>query len=85
MADEAKETPTATEFIPADEISPNRTGKPMVRGLQLVREGRGIEVTYREPYDDEVRNHVFVCDECGQSESLGSDMEFHLRTQHRDT
>jgi len=77
------DTPTATEFIPTDEVAgPNRADKPMVRGLQRVSNGKGVEVAYHEPYDDEVENHVYVCDECGQSENTETDIAFHLRTQH---
>jgi hypothetical protein len=77
------EVPTATEFIPQSEAPDgHEDAYPMVRYLQRVVDGKGIEVAAHEPAQSTVENHVFVCDECGQSESLASDMEFHLRTQH---
>jgi len=80
---ETVEVTTATEFIPANEVpGPNRTGKPMVRGLQRVRNGKGLEVAYHEPYDDTVENHVYVCDQCGHSEATVDGIEHHLRTEH---
>lgn len=76
-----KETPTATEFIPAEENGVRADQGPGVRYLQATKDG-GLEIVNEEPYNDEVRNHVFICDECGQSEDLESDMAFHLRTAH---
>jgi hypothetical protein len=76
------ETPTATEFIPSDANGIRSDEGPGVRHLRLVPDGHGMEIVNEEPVDDDVRNHVFVCDDCGQSESLESDMAFHLRTEH---
>lgn len=78
-----EEVPTATEFIPAAENGIRDEG-PGVRYLQLTGDG-GLEIVNEEPYNDEVRNHVYICDECGQDEANESDMAFHLRTKHRDT
>lgn len=79
------EVPTATEFIPADEVpGPNRSGKAMVRGLQRVRDGKGLELAYHEPHDNPVENHVYICDECGHSEDTEDGIEFHLRTEHEE-
>lgn len=72
------DAPTASEFIPADEVpGPNRTGKPMLRTLQATGDG-GLEIVSHEPYDDEVRNHVYVCDQCGSEEDTESGMGLHL-------
>ena len=80
--DETEQIPTATEFIPADEVpGPNRTGQPMVRIHQATGDG-GTELVAHEPYDDTVRNHVYVCDECGHSEDTADGIGFHLDTQH---
>jgi len=80
--DGTEKAPRATEFIPADEIpGPNRTDKPMLRIHQATGDG-GLEIVAHEPYDDTVRNHVYVCDECGQSEPNEKDMGFHLETKH---
>lgn len=77
--------PTATEFIPIDDVpGPNRTGKPMVRGLNLAAEGNGVEIAFHEPYDDDVPDHIYICDECGHAEDRESAIADHLRTQHRD-
>jgi hypothetical protein len=80
-----KEVPTATEFIPTELVpDPNRTGNAMVRTLQRVRNGKGVEIAAHEPYDDEVENHVYVCDECGHSEDTEDGIELHLRTEHEN-
>jgi hypothetical protein len=74
--------PTATEFVPADhDLTGPHDDRPMVRILQATGDG-GLEVKAHEPYDDEAPNHVFVCDQCGHSESLETDMGFHLDTAH---
>ena len=79
------DAPTATEFIPADEVpGPNRTDNPMVRGLQRVQNGKGVEVAYHEPYDDVVESHVYVCDQCGHAEDTEDAIEHHLRTEHEE-
>lgn len=75
------EAQTATEFIPADEVpGTNRTGKPMVRILQAV--DGGVEIAAHEPHDGEVRNHVFVCDECGHDETTEDGISHHLQHNH---
>lgn len=79
------EVSTATEFIPAEEVpEPNQTGKAMVRGLQRVGDGKGLEVTYDEPHDESVENRVYICDECGHSEDAENAIEHHLRTEHEN-
>ena len=76
--DATDDAPTATEFIPADEVpGPNRTGKPMARILQATGDG-GMEIVAHEPYDDTVRNHIHICDECGHSEDTADGMGAHL-------
>jgi hypothetical protein len=76
------EVPTATEFIPALEVpGPNRTEQPMVRHLQATG-GGGVEVASHEPYDDTVRNHVYICDECGHEAATEDGIGHHLDTEH---
>jgi len=76
------DAPTATEFIPADEVpGPNRTDKPMVRILQSTGDG-GVEIAAHEPYDDEVTGHVYVCDECGHEEPTEDGIAHHLDHEH---
>lgn len=72
---EANDVPTATEFIPREGECDD------VRYLQATGDG-GLEEVNTEPAQSEVKNHVYICDECGQSENLQSDMAFHLDTQH---
>jgi rubrerythrin len=77
------ELPTATEFVPAG-MAGNHHDEAMVRKLQTVAEGKGVEVVNMEPCQGEPPvNNVYVCDECGQSETLETDMELHLRSEHR--
>jgi Fe-S cluster biogenesis protein NfuA len=81
--DDSIELPTATEFIPADMAGAHHD-EAMVRKLQLVRDGKGVEVVNIEPCQGEPPvNNVYVCDGCGQSETLETDIEHHLRTEHR--
>jgi IS30 family transposase len=76
------DAPTATEFIPAEEVpGPNRTGKPMARILQSTGD-KGVEVAAHEPYDDDVENHVCICDQCGHEESTEDAIGHHLTTEH---
>jgi len=74
------DVPTATEFVPETDHSRADEG-PGVRHLQATGDG-GLEIVSEEPHDDEVLNHVFVCDHCGHAEDLESDMGFHLETAH---
>jgi len=78
--DAAEDALTATEFIPADENGLREEG-PGVRYLQATGD-TGMEIVNEEPHDDDVRNHVFVCDQCGQSEDRASDMGQHLHYDH---
>lgn len=73
MTDDA---PTATEFIPADENGLRDEGAG-VRYLQATGD-KGLEVVNEDPYDDEVLNHVFICDECGHEEDTEDGMGHHL-------
>lgn len=76
--DATADAPTASEFIPADEVpGPNRTGKPMLRTLQATGE-KGMEIAAHEPYDDTVENHIYICDQCGAEESTADGMGLHL-------
>lgn len=75
------DAPTATEFIPADENGVRGDQGPGVRYLQATGD-KGMEIVNEDPYDDEVLNHVFICDECGHSEDLESDMGHHLHFKH---
>ena len=80
--DGTKEIPTATEFIPADEVpGPNRTGKPMVRILQATSDG-GVEIAAHEPAQSDVENHVYICDECGHDEATENGIAHHLENEH---
>jgi hypothetical protein len=82
-AEGAETLPTATEFIPAGEVAgPRDLDKPQARILKRVREGKGLEIASHEPYDDSVKNHVYICDECGHDEPTESGIEHHLRTKH---
>ena len=74
--------PTATEFIPAEENGVRDEGAG-VRHLQSTDDG-GLEIVTEEPYDDDVRNHVFVCDQCGKSEATEDGMAFHLSINHSE-
>jgi hypothetical protein len=81
--DGTEEAPTAAEFIPAEEVpGPNRTDKPMVRIHQATGDG-GLEMVAHEPYDDTVKNHVFVCEECGHDEPTANGMGNHLEHNHQ--
>jgi len=82
---DATDAPTATEFIPANKIpGPREHDRAQVRGLQRVQNGKGLELVYHEPYDDDIGNHVFVCDQCGHIEDTESGIELHLRTEHEN-
>jgi hypothetical protein len=77
-SDTTNDASTATEFIPTDEVpGPNRVGKPMVRILQATGD-KGVEIVAHEPYDDVVRNRVYVCDECGHEEHTEDAIGHHL-------
>jgi len=77
----SNDAPTATEFIPADENG-YRTDTPAgARRIQATGDGGAEEVAIL-PCDGDVKNRVFICDECGQSETLDTDMAFHLNTEH---
>jgi hypothetical protein len=64
--------PTATHYLPSEGIE---------RDLQATFRG-GMEIVRERDHTDAI-NDVFVCDECGQSESVESDMAWHLE-QHYD-
>jgi len=68
--------PTATEFVPRDGDETDD-----VRYLAPTRDG-GLEELNTEPADDDVRNNVFICDECGHDEAVESDMAAHLVWEH---
>lgn len=78
MTDDA---PTATEFIPADENGVRDDQGPGLRYLQATDDG-GMEIVNEEPADDEVLNHVYVCDECGHDEPTEDGMAHHLHHRH---
>lgn len=71
--------PTATEFVPAEEIP--HSDENMVKILQATEDG-GLEVAAHEPYRDMVKNHVYICDQCGHSEDSESSMAKHLQFKH---
>lgn len=64
--------PTVTHYLPSEDIE---------RDLQATGRG-GLEIVRERDHTDAI-NDVFVCDECGQSESVESDMAWHLE-QHYD-
>jgi hypothetical protein len=79
------EVPTATEFIPKSEVhGQNAPDAAMIRGLQRVTDGKGLECAYHEPHHEPVENYVYICDECGHSEDTEDAIEHHLRTEHEN-
>lgn len=76
------ENTTATEFIPTDEVpGPDRAEQPMTRTLQATGDG-GVELVAHEPYEGTVRNHVYICDQCGHEEATEDGIGHHLATAH---
>lgn len=79
-----KEVPTATEFIPADDVpGVNRTGEPMVKRLHATDDG-GVLVGSHAQAQSGVENHVYVCDECGHDEPTENGIAHHLEHEHRN-
>jgi len=70
---------TVSEFIPADKV--HNDDRPMLKTLQAV-EGGGLEEASHEPYDDTVRNHVYICDECGESFDTEDGAAHHTQYNH---
>jgi len=70
---------TVSEFIPADEV--HNDDRPMLKTLQAV-DGGGLEVASHEPYDDTVLNHVYICDDCGESFDTEDAASHHVQYNH---
>lgn len=76
------DAPTATEFLPEGKPHHRRDDEgPGVRLLRATGDG-GLEEVNVEPYDDEVQNHVYICDECGHSEDTEDGIAHHLHHEH---
>jgi len=73
----AEPRPTATEFIPASE-SGVRDDSPAEKRTLAPTGDKGVEIVGQWPTDDEIVNRIYICDECGHSESTESGMGLHL-------
>jgi len=80
MVQQTADVPTVTEFIPADQNGVRQEAAG-VQHLRPTADG-GLEITMAEPANDSIENRVYICDECGHSESQETDIAAHMVWEH---